>query len=132
MANSLDEHSGSKEDIPQQPQVAVTAKVVERKSTKPPRAPKKNVESESAEEDDDVPSAHSQPEDEFVTDSKTMFSDGNPKKGGRGRERSTATEMSNQETYKTPLGVETTQERNNRLQKICRHWTKKWFNYENV
>ena len=57
------------------------AKMTERKSIKPPKALKKKVESESAEEDDDVPSAQSQPEDELVTDSKTMFSDGNPKKG---------------------------------------------------
>ena len=55
-----------------------------KKSAKPPRAPKKKAELESADDiDDDIPSAHSQPEDELVNDSKTMFSDGNPKNGGR-------------------------------------------------
>nr|XP_020165050.1 DNA ligase 1-like [Aegilops tauschii subsp. strangulata] len=132
MENSSEEHSGSVDDIPQQPRVADKAKVTERKSTKLPKAPKKKVKSESTEEDDDIPSAHSQPEDELVTNSKTLISDGNPNKGGRGRERNTAAEMSDLETYKTPPGVETTQERNNRLQKICRHWAKKWFNYGNV
>jgi hypothetical protein len=130
MANSLDEHSGSWEEIPLQPRVADKANVVERKSAKPPRAPKKKSESESAEEvEDNIPSAHSQPEDVLVTDSKTMFSDGNPKKDGRGRERNTAAEMSGQETYRTPPGVETAQERNNQLQKIHRHWAKKWSTY---
>nr|XP_020188097.1 uncharacterized protein LOC109773792 [Aegilops tauschii subsp. strangulata] len=100
MENSSDEHSGSEEEIPQRPRVAGKAKVVERKSTKPPRAPKKKAESKTT--DDDIPSTHSQPEDELVTDSKTMFSDGNPKKGGRGRERNTTAEMSDQETYRTP------------------------------
>ena len=33
MANSSDEHSGSEEEIPQQPRVAGKVKVVERKST---------------------------------------------------------------------------------------------------
>ena len=93
MANSSDEHSGSKEEIPQQSRVADKAKVAERKSAKPPKAPKKKVESESVEEDDDIPSAHSHPENELVTDSKTLFSDGNPKKGGRGRERNSAAKM---------------------------------------
>ena len=82
MANSSDVHFGSKEEIPQQSRVADKAKVAERKSAKPPKAPKKKVKSESAEEDDDIPSAHSQPEDELVTDTLTMFSDGNPKNGG--------------------------------------------------
>ena len=40
--------------------------------------------------------------------------------------------MSDPETYKTPPGVETAPERNNTVQKIRRHWAKKWFNYENV
>ena len=103
MANSSDEYSGSEEEIPQQPRVADKGKVVKRKSVKPPRAPKKKAKSESADEvDDDIPSAHGQPEDELVTDSLTMFTDGNPKKGGRGRERNTAAEMSDQEEYKTP------------------------------
>ena len=101
------------------------------KSSMPPKVLKKKSESESDEEDD-IPLAHSQPEDEQITDSKTLFSDGNPKKGGRGRERNIAAEMSDPETYKTPPGVETTTERNNRLQRICYHWANKWFNYENV
>ena len=113
--------------------MADKAKVTERISAKPPKAPKKKKpESESAEEDDDIPSALSQPEDELVTNSKTLFSDGNPKKSGRGRERNTAYEMSDPETYNTRPGVETSNERNNQLQKIHRHWAKKWFNYENV
>ena len=109
-ANSSDVHFGSKEEIPQQPRVADKAKVAERKSAKPPKGPKKKVQSESAEEDDDIRSAHSQPKDELVTDSKTLFSDGNPKKGGRGRERNTTAKMSDPKTYKTPLAVETAQE----------------------
>ena len=72
MANSSDEHSGSEEEIPQRPRVADTVKVVERKSAKPPRAPRKKAESESTGEDDDVPSVQSQPEDELVTDSKNI------------------------------------------------------------
>ena len=47
MANSSEEHSGSEEEIPQQSRVADKAKVAERKSAKPPKAPKKKVESES-------------------------------------------------------------------------------------
>ena len=89
--------------------MADKAKVAQRKLAKPPKVPKKKYKSDSAEEDDDIPSAHSQPEDELVTDCKTLFSDGNPKKGSRGRERNNAAEMSDQETYKTPPGVETTQ-----------------------
>ena len=131
MAHSSKERSGSEEEIPQLTRVAERAKLAERKTSKPPKVPKKKSESES-EEEEDIPSAHSQPEDEQITDSKTLFSDGNPKKGGRGRERNTAAEMSIPETYKTPPGVETTTERNNRLQKIRSHWAKKWFNYENV
>ena len=122
MANSSEEHSGSEEEIPQQPRVA------EIKVAKPPKVPKKKSESESA----NIPSAHSQPEDELVTDSKTMFSDGNPTKGGHGSERNTAAEMFDPKTYKTQSGIEMTQERNNMLQKIRYHWAKKWFNYENV
>jgi hypothetical protein len=81
--------------------------------------PLKEAESESAEEvEDDIPLAHSQPEDELVTDSRTMFSDGNPKKSGRGGEMNTEAKMSDPETYRTPPGVENAQERNNRLQKI--------------
>ena len=125
MKNSSDEHSGSEEEIPQQSRVADKAKVAERKSAKPPKVPKKKYESESAKEDDDIPSTHSQPEDELVTESKTLFSDGNPKKGGCGRERKITVEMSGPETYKTPPRVETPQERNNRLQKILCHWVKK-------
>ena len=58
-SNSSDEHFGSDEEIPQQPWVANKAKVAERKSAKPLRAPKKKDESEFA-EDDDIPSAHSE------------------------------------------------------------------------
>ena len=79
--------------------MADKAKWLKEKSAKPPKGPKKKVQSESAEEDDDIPSAHSQPEDELVTDSKTMFSDGNPKKGGRRRERNTVAEMSDPELH---------------------------------
>jgi hypothetical protein len=68
----------------------------------------------------------------LITDALTTFSDGNPKKGGRGREKNTTTEVSKPEGYKTPPGVDTTTECNNRLQRIRRHWAKKWFNYENV
>ena len=92
----------------------------------------KESESESEEDDEEIPSAHSHPKDELVTDSPTLFSDGNPKKGGHGREKNTTAEMSDPVSYKTTPGVETTTERNNRLQRIHRHWAKKWFNYENV
>ena len=102
------------------------------KCSKPPKAPKKKPESKPEEEGEEILSAHSQPEDELVTGALTMFSDGNPKKGGRDRERNTTAKMSDPETYKTPPGVETATERNNRLQKISSHWAKKWFNYENV
>ena len=102
------------------------------KSSKPPRTPKKKSKSESKEDDEENPSAHSQPEDELVTDALTLFFDGNPEKGGRGREKNTTAEMSDPESYKTPPGVETTTKRNIRLQRIRRHWAKKWFNYENV
>ena len=134
MALSSEEHSWSKEEIPQLLRVAERAKLAgERKASKTPKILKKKHESESEdEEDDDIPSAHSQPEDDLITDSKTLFSDGNPKKGGRRRERNTAAEMSDQETYKMPPGVETAIKRNKRLQKTHRHWAKKWFNYENV
>ena len=90
----------------------------ERKAAKPPKIPKNKLESESEEEEDDIPLAHGQPEDEQISNSKTLFSDGNPKKGGRGRERNTAAEMSDPETYKTPPRAETTIERNNMLQSI--------------
>jgi hypothetical protein len=134
MAHSSGEQSGSEEEIPQLSRMAGRAKLAgERKASKPPKIPKKKPESESEDkEEDDIRSAHSQPEDEQIIDSKTLFSDGNPKKGGHNRERNTATEMSDPETYKTPAGVETATERNNRLQKIHRHWAKKWFNYENI
>lgn len=78
-----------------------------------------------------TPSAHSQPEDELVTDTLTLFSDGNPKKGARGREKNTTSKMSDPESYRNPPGESAT-ERNNRLQRIHRHWAKKWYNYENV
>ena len=134
MAHSLEEQSGSEEEIPQMTHVAERAKLTgERKAAKPPKISKKISESETEDvEEDDIPSAHSQPEDELITDSKTLFTDGNPKKAGRGRERNTTAEMSDPESYKTPPGVETATERNNRLQRIRRHWAKKWFNYENV
>ena len=111
--------------MPQQPSVAERVKWTGGgNSSKPPKAPKKKSESESEEEEDDIPSAHSQPEDELVTDAMTLFSDGNPKKGGRGREKNTTAEMSDLESYKTPPGLETTTERNSRLQRIRHHWAK--------
>ena len=133
MAQSSEEYSFSQGELPQLPPRSERMRLTGGgKSSKPPNTPKKKSESESDEEEDDIPSAHSQPEDEQVTDSKTLFSHGNPKKGGRGRERNTAAKMSDPETYKTPPGVETATERNNRLQKIRHHWAKKWFNYEKV
>ena len=102
------------------------------KSSKPPKAPKKRQESVSEEDSEEIPSAHSQPEDELVTDALTIFSDGNPKKGGRGREKNTTAEMSDPESYRTPPEGESTTERNNMLQRIRRHWAGKWFRYQNV
>src|SRR3989337_103384 len=94
------------------------------KSSKPPKAPKKKHESESEEDDEEIPSAHSQPEDELVTDALTMFLDGNPKKGGHGREKNTTIEMSDPDGYRNPPGVESMTERNNKLQRIRHHWEK--------
>ena len=99
------------------------------KASKPPKILKKKSEPEFEEEDDDIPLAHSQPEDELVTDAMTLFSSGNPKKDGCAREKNTTAQMSDPETYKTPPGVETTTEINNRLQRIHCHWVKKWFNH---
>ena len=59
-----------------------------------PKAQQKKQDSVSEGDSDDIPSAHSQPEDELITDALTIFSDGNPRKGGRGREKNTAAEMS--------------------------------------
>ena len=133
MAQSSEEQSGSEEEIPRVPHMAERKRLTGAvKPSKPPKVTKKKSESESEEEEDDIPLAHSQPKDEHITDSKTLFSDGNPKKGGRGRERNTSTEMSEPEGYKTPPGVETTTKRNNGLQRIHHHWAKKWFNHENV
>nr|XP_020173034.1 eukaryotic translation initiation factor 5B-like [Aegilops tauschii subsp. strangulata] len=133
MAQSSKEQSGSEGELPQLPPMSERMRLTSGgKSSKPPKTQKKKSESESEEQDDDIPSAHSQPEDELVTDAVTLFFDGNPKKGGRGREKNTTAEMSDPESYKTPPGVETTTERNNRLQRIQHHWAKKWFNYENV
>nr|XP_020155160.1 uncharacterized protein LOC109740514 [Aegilops tauschii subsp. strangulata] len=123
---SLEEQSGSEEEMPQLPPLFEHKRLTAGgKASKPPKIPKKKSESESEEEEDDIPSAHSQPEDELVTDAMTLFSDGNPKKGGRGREKNITAEMSDPESYKTPAGVETTTERNNRLQRIRHHWAKK-------
>jgi hypothetical protein len=122
MGQSSEEQSGSEEEIPQVPRVADRKRLTgAAKPSKPPKVPKKKSESELEEEEDDIPSDFSQPEDELITDSKTLFSDGNPKKSGHGRERNNAAEMSDPETYKTPPGVETATERNNRLQRIRRH-----------
>ena len=132
MAQSAEGQSGSEGDMPQLPPMSKRVKLTGGGNpSKPPKILKKKSESELEEKEDDIPSAHSQPEDEQITDSKTLFSDGNSK-GGHGRERNTAAEMSDPEGYKTPPGFETTTERNNRLQRIRRHWAKKWFNHENV
>ena len=48
------------------------------KASKPPKIPKNKSVSEFVEEDDDIPSAYSQPKDELVTNAMTLFSDGNP------------------------------------------------------
>jgi len=45
MANSSEEHSGSKEEIPQMPHVAAKVRLAERKAAKPPKIPKKKSES---------------------------------------------------------------------------------------
>ena len=133
MAQSLEEHSGSEGELPLLPPMSERMRLTGRgKSSKPPKAPKKKPVSKSEEESEEVPSIHSQPEDELVTDALTLFFDGNPKKGGRGREKTTLAEMSDPDGYKTPPGVETTTEHNNRLQRIRRHWAKEWYNYENV
>ena len=119
MAQSSKEQSGLEEEMHQQPPLAKRVKLTRGgNASNPPKVPKKKSESESEEEEDDIPLAHGQPEDEQISNSKTLFSDGNPKKGGRGRERNTTAKMSDPETYKTPPGVETTSERNNMLQSI--------------
>jgi hypothetical protein len=74
---------------------------------------KKSAESE------EIPTADSQPDDELVTDALTLFSDSKPKKGGRGREKNTAAELSDPENYQTPPH-ETTTQRDHRLQRIKR------------
>ena len=132
MAKSSEEQSGSKGEMPQMSPLSHKRLTGGGKTSKPPKILKKKSESESEEEDDDNHLAHSQPKDELVTDAMTLFSSGNPKKDGCAREKNTTAEMSDPETYKTPPGVETTTERNNRLQRIRRHWAKKWFNHENV
>lgn len=133
MAQSLEKRSGSEEDIPQVPRVVEQKRLaITAKSSKPPRVLKKKVASEPEKEEDDIPSAHSPPEDDLVTNSKTLSSDGNPKKSGHARDRNTAAKMSDQEAYKTHPEGETATERNIRFQRIHHHWAKKWFNYENV
>ena len=111
MALSSDEYTDFEGDLPQPPprsdRMSLTGGG---RSSKPPKTPKKKSEFESKGNDKEVPSAHSQPEDELVTDALTLFSDGNPKKGGRGREKNTTAEMSEPDGYRTPSGVETTTE----------------------
>ena len=40
--------------------------------------------------------------------------------------------MSDPESYRTPPEGESATDRNNRLQRIRRHWASKWYRYENV
>ena len=125
MAQSSEEHSGSEGELPQLPPMFERMRLAgQGKSSKPPKAPKKKPVYESEEESEEVSSAHNQPEDELVTDALTLFSDGNSKKGGRARGKNTSAEIPDPESYKTPPG-EIATERNNRLQRIRRHWAKK-------
>jgi hypothetical protein len=133
MASSSRDHSESEEELPQ-----ISPKSGRKKMRgggnplKPPKAPKKKKVVEPEEVAEEIPIAISQPEDDLVTDALTLFSDGNPKNGGHGREKNTTVEMCDPENYKTPPGHESTTDRTNRLQRFRRHWAKKWFRYENI
>src|SRR6266566_2051381 len=86
MSQSSEEHSNSEGYLPQFPPRSERMRMTGGgKSSKPPKAPKKRQESVSEEDSEEIPSAHSQPEDELVTDALTIFSDANPKKGCHGR-----------------------------------------------
>ena len=116
MSQSSVEHSDSKGYLPQfSPRTEQMRLTGGGKSSKPPKAPKKRQESVSEGDSEEIPSAHSQPEDELVTDALTIFSDGNPKMGGRGREKNTTAEISDTDSYRTPPEGESTTDRNNRL-----------------
>jgi hypothetical protein len=103
MSSSSEEHTVSESDLPQYPSKSGRFRMTGGgKSSKPPKVPKKNRGSDSEGAEEEIPSATAQSDDDAVTDALTMFSDGNPKKGGRGREKNTTTEMSDPESYRTP------------------------------
>lgn len=103
------------------------------KSSKPPKVPKKSQESKSEEIEEELPSANTKSDDDdAVTDALTIFSDGNPKKVGRGQEKNMMVEMSDTYGYRTPPEGESTNDLNTRLQRIFRHWAGKWSRHENL
>ena len=80
MAQSSEEYLDSEREFPQLPPRSERMRLTRGgKSSEPPISSKKKLVSESEGDDDEIPSAHSQPEDELVTGALTMFSDGNPK-----------------------------------------------------
>lgn len=106
------------------------------KSSKPPEASKKKAEEKPEEVaqpeagtlSDDVAAT----EDLAATEDQDISFEDRPRKGGRGHEPNTTAEMSDLTGYGTPPHGETLTEGNSRIQRICQHWAKKWYNYENV
>nr|XP_020161172.1 calpastatin-like [Aegilops tauschii subsp. strangulata] len=94
MDYSSNDHSDSEGELPQHPPRSKRKSMAGGvKSSKPPGAPKKNQEIESEGNEEEIPYANSHSKDDLVTDALTIFSDGNLKKGGHGREKNTTTEI---------------------------------------
>ena len=74
MGQSSDEYIDSEGELPHNPQRYERIRLIGGgKSSKPLKAPKKKHESEFEEDDEEIPSAHSQPEDELVKNALTIF-----------------------------------------------------------